>query len=85
MVKRKGLDFTEYGLVDARAAKRQRLSGDYDDPKYVLSPHAVEHSVLSSSSQSSLFRPACVPSNYSVLGSALSFNIRVAFKACYPI
>ena len=42
MVKRKGLDFTEYGLVDARAAKRQRLSGDSNDPKYVLSPHAVE-------------------------------------------
>ena len=34
MVKRKGLDFTEYGLVDARAAKRQRMSGDNNDPKY---------------------------------------------------
>ena len=33
MVKRKGLDFTEYGLVDARAAKRQRLNGDNNDPK----------------------------------------------------
>ena len=36
MVKRKGLDFTEYGLVDARAAKRQRLTGDNNDPKYAL-------------------------------------------------
>ena len=34
MVKRKGLDFTEYGLVDARAAKRQRMSGE-NDPQYV--------------------------------------------------
>lgn len=52
MVKRKGLDFTEYGLVDARAAKRQRLSGDSNDPKYVLNSHAVEDSVLCSSLQS---------------------------------
>lgn len=36
MVKRKGLDFTEYGLVDARAAKRQRLAGDNNDPKYAV-------------------------------------------------
>lgn len=36
MVKRKGLDFTEYGLVDARAAKRQRLTGDNNDPKYAV-------------------------------------------------
>ena len=36
MVKRKGLDFTEYGLVNARTAKRQRLSEDNNDPKYVL-------------------------------------------------
>lgn len=33
MVKRMGLDFTEYGLVDARAAKRQRLNGDSNDPE----------------------------------------------------
>lgn len=33
MVKRKGLDFTEYGLVDARAAKRQCLGGDIPEPK----------------------------------------------------
>ena len=33
MVKRRGLDFTEYGLVDARAAKRQRLNGENNDPK----------------------------------------------------
>lgn len=46
MVKRKGLDFTEYGLADARAAKRQRLSGDSNDPKYVLNPHAAGNSVL---------------------------------------
>ena len=36
MVKRKGLDFTEYGLVDARAAKRQRLTGGNNDPKYAV-------------------------------------------------
>ena len=36
MVKRKGLDFTEYGLVDARAAKRQRLNEHNNDIKYVL-------------------------------------------------
>ena len=36
MVKRKGLDFTEYGLVDARAAKRQRLAGDNNDPRYAV-------------------------------------------------
>ena len=34
MVKRKGLDFTEYGLVDARAAKRQRLGEENNKPKY---------------------------------------------------
>ena len=28
LVKRKGLGFNEYGLVDARAAKRQRLVAD---------------------------------------------------------
>lgn len=28
LVKRRGLDITEYGVVDARAAKRQRLGGD---------------------------------------------------------
>ena len=39
MVKRKGLDFTEYGLVDARAAKRQRLNGNDDDPKWVDKAH----------------------------------------------
>lgn len=33
MVKRKGLDFTEYGLVDARAVKRQRLGGENVDAK----------------------------------------------------
>ncbi|KAL0036922.1 hypothetical protein WJX77_005063 [Trebouxia sp. C0004] len=42
MVKRKGLDFTEYGLVDARAAKRQRLSGDFNDPKVPVSLEMVE-------------------------------------------
>jgi hypothetical protein len=31
VVKRKGLDYTEYGLVDARAAKRQRLAPDAPD------------------------------------------------------
>ncbi|KAL3145829.1 hypothetical protein ABBQ38_015202 [Trebouxia sp. C0009 RCD-2024] len=42
MVKRKGLDFTEYGLVDARAAKRQRLNGDGNDPKVAVSLEMVE-------------------------------------------
>lgn len=59
MVKRKGLDFTEYGLVDARAAKRQRLSGDCNDPKYILRPRAVESSVLSYSLQCCVHSSLC--------------------------
>ena len=31
IVKRKGLDFTEYGLVDATAIKRQKLGGGSSD------------------------------------------------------
>ena len=32
IVKRKGLDLTEYGLVDAQAVKRQRLEPDVKTP-----------------------------------------------------
>ena len=32
IVKRKGLDLTEYGLVDASLVKRQRLEGDSKAP-----------------------------------------------------
>ena len=32
IVKRKGLDLTEYGLVDAQAVKRQRLEPDVRTP-----------------------------------------------------
>lgn len=81
MVKRKGLDFTEYGLVDARAAKRQRLSGDGNDPKYILSPHVVENSVLSFFLQSLCSVQLVCQPDYSVLGIVLSFTIRVVFKA----
>ena len=80
MVKRKGLDFTEYGLVDARAAKRQRLSGDSNDPKYVLNSHAVEDSVLCSSLQSWYSLQLVCRLDSSVSGRVLTFTIGVAFK-----
>lgn len=47
MVKRKGLDFTEYGLVDARAAKRQRLNTDSNDPKWVAKAWFAHSAFLS--------------------------------------
>ncbi len=80
MVKRKGLDFTEYGLVDARAAKRQRLAGDSNDPKYVLNLHAVGKSVLSSSLQSLCSLQLVCHSDSSMLWSMLIFTTGVAFK-----
>ena len=54
MVKRKGLDFTEYGLVDARAVKRQRLGGENTDAGYSPSPATPEHLHVTSATQSTL-------------------------------
>ena len=51
MVKRKGLDFTEYGLVDARAVKRQRLGGENTDAGYSPSPATLEHLHVTSATQ----------------------------------
>ena len=68
MVKRKGLDFTEYGLVDARAAKRQRLSGDSNDPKYVLNSHAVLFIAIL------VFTAACVPTRLFCVRESVDFH-----------
>ncbi len=43
IVKRKGLDCTEYGLVDEHVAKRQRLTADDEDmPECPLTLDMVE-------------------------------------------